>query len=405
MEWFVARRYLRGKRKVGFLISALGVLLGTCVLIIALSIANGFEKEVRDRIVGTLAHARVMQFHSRPILDAGQVIDTILTHPEVIGAAPFVSGKGVVELDKVQDGVIIMGIDSRLEHTVTELGTRLIHGELVLEPLLSRRERLHPGVVLGIGLADKLGVRPGAEIVLMSIARVEGGIDPSPTMGRFTVSGIFETGMHEYDLNLVYISIPSAQRLFGNPGVEGIQLRTTDMYRADRIADEVVGLLGGYPYWSTDWKAQNRTLFEWMKLEKFVIFFVISLIMLVAAFNIVSSLIVMILEKWREIGILMGMGCSSGAIMRIFIYCGCVVGLAGSLVGTVVGTLLCLIQQRWQFIPIPGDIYFISRLPVYVNTTDVVLVFVVANIVCWCATLYPAWKASKVLPAESMRFE
>lgn len=405
MEWFVARRYLQGKRKIGFLVSALGVMLGTCVLIVALSIANGFEKEVRDRIVGTLAHAKIMQFHSRPILSPDSLIAVIRTHPEVEGAAPYTTGKGVVELDQIQDGVIIMGIDAAREPSVTELGEKMVYGKLSLDSSESRRGRRYPGVILGIGQADKLGVRPGAEIVLMSVANVEGSIDPTPTMGRFTVTGIFETGMYEYDLNLIYVSIPSAQFLFGSPGVEGIQIRTTNMYEADRIAADVVKMLGGYPYWSSDWKSQNKTLFQWMKLEKFIIFFVIALIILVAAFNIVSSLIVMILEKWREIGILMGMGASSGTILRIFMYCGSVVGLAGSLAGTVLGTVLCVVQQKWQLIPIPGDIYFIDRLPVHIYAVDVVAVFVVANVVCWIATLYPAWKASKVLPAESMRFE
>ena len=410
MEWFVALRYLKGKRKIGFIslityISAAGVFLGSLVLVIALSVANGFEKEVRDRIVGTLAHAKILKFYSHPIADYDSLQQEIQKHPKVVATAPYISGKGGIDYDGVQEGVLVMGVDAARETTVTELGDKIIYGNFVLDSMPSRRERKLPGIILGIGLADKLGVRPGHEVVLMALAGVEGGIEPTPRMERFVVSGIFETGMYEYDLNLVYISIPSAQSLYGMAGVEGIQMRTVDMFAADKIGREVLELLGGYPFRSVDWKAQNRSLFEWMKLEKLVIFIVISLIIIVAAFNIISSLIMMILEKRREIGILMSMGATSGSIMRVFMYNGIVIGFLGSTLGTALGVLVCYVQYRWQLIPLPGDIYFINKLPVLIRSLDVAAVFVSANVICWLATLYPAWSAARVLPAESIRFE
>lgn len=410
MEWFIAFRYLRGKRKMGFIslityISAGGVFLGTFVLVVALSIANGFEKEVRDRIVGTLAHAKILQYHSRPFINYDSLCMEILKHPKVIGAAPYIMGKGGVEHDRIQEGAMIMGIDAALESTVTDIGNAVKYGTFSLDSMMSHRKRRLPGIFLGIGMADKMGVRCGAEIVLMSLVPVEGEIDPVPKMMRFAVTGIFETGMYEYDLNLIYISLESAQNLFNMKGVEGIQIRTTDLFKAGEIAKEVKDNLGGYPFKSVDWQSQNKSLFQWMKLEKLIIFIVISLIILVAAFNIISSLIMMILEKRREIGILMSMGSSSRSIMRIFMVNGTVIGFLGSTIGTALGVLICYIQLRWQLIPLPGDIYFINKLPVLLRIVDIVSVYISANIICILAAGYPAWQASKMLPAESIRFE
>ncbi|MDG5815749.1 ABC transporter permease [Chitinispirillales bacterium ANBcel5] len=410
MELFVALRYLRGKRKIGFIswityISAIGVCLGCFVLVVALSIANGFEKEVRDRIVGTLAHAKVLKHNSQPITEYQTLRDYVLDHPQVIGASPFISGKGGIEHEQVQDGIMFTGVDPELEHTVTEISQSIKRGQFFLDTLKSRRGRDFPGVVLGTGLANRLGVDEGSEVVLMSLATEEGELDPVPKMGRFTVSGVFQTGMHEYDANFVYVSIASAQNLLNMEGVEGIQIKTTNLFRADRISANVRDYLGGYPYSVVDWQTQNRSLFEWMKLERLVIFIVISLIMVVAAFNIISSLIMMILEKRKEIGILMGMGATSGSIMKVFMLNGVVVGFIGSTLGVLMGLGLCLIQYHYQVIPLPGDIYFISKLPVLISSFDVIAIYISANVICWLATLYPAWKASTMLPAESIRYE
>jgi lipoprotein-releasing system permease protein len=224
-------------------------------------------------------------------------------------------------------------------------------------------------------------------------------------MARYVVRGIFETGMYEYDLNLVYLSIGSCQSLFSSKGVEGIAIKTRDLYRADEIARAVKDSLGGYPYRSIDWKTQNKSLFDWMRLERIVIFIVISLIIVVAAFNIISSLIMMIIEKRREIGLLMGMGASTGSIMRIFMFNGVIIGMLGSTLGVALGVLLCFLQYHYRFIPLPGDIYFIDTVPVLIRWTDVVAIYLAANILCFVATLYPAWNASRILPAESIRIE
>ena len=410
MELFVALRYLRGKRKIGFVswityISAAGVCLGSFVLVIALSIANGFEKEVRDRIVGTLAHAKIFRYHSNQITDHETLRALILEHPQVLGAAPYITGKGGVEYQQRQEGVMINGVDPNLEKTVTDVHKAIVSGSFDLDTIESTRGRRFPGVLIGKGLSDRMQVREGGEVVLYCLPVDEGQHDLAPKMGRFTVAGVFETGMYEYDLNLVYISLASAQNMLNMEGVEGIQIKTTDLFKAGKIAADVRDYLGGYPYYKTDWQEQNRSLFQWMKLERLIIFIVISLIMVVAAFNIISSLIMMILEKRREIGILMSMGATSGAIMRVFMLNGIVVGFIGSTIGVILGVALGYIQQRWRFIPIPGDLYFVTKLPMEVSTLDVTAVYIAANVICWAATIYPSRQAASLLPAESIRYE
>lgn len=404
-ESFVSWRYLRGKRKVGTYVTAMGICLGSFVLIIALSIANGFEKEVRDRIVGTQAHARIMQYHSIPIQNYDSLLQEIVKFPRVTGAAPYITGKAAIEHDQIQEGVMFTAVDDKLEPSVTDLGTTVKWGTFNLDSTESNSGRKCPGVCIGIGLADKFGIRDGAEVVLMTLIGVEGEADPVPRMGRFTVTGVFETGMAEYDQVLIYISIHSAQQLLNRTGVEGIQIKTEDLFKAGDVASDLREFLGGYPYRVIDWMAQNQTIFKWMKLEKLIIFIVISLIMFVAALNIVSSLVTTVFEKRREIGILMSMGATSSTIMKIFMRYGIIVGFVGSTVGTALGVFLCFIQYHWRLISLPGDIYFINTLPVIIQAADILMVYVAANVIAWLTTIYPAYKAAQMLPAESMRYE
>ncbi len=414
MERFIALRYLRGKHKLQFIsiisyISAGGVLLGTCVLVVALSIANGFEKEVRDRIVGMFAHARVSKYFNREIKNFDSLRVRLESHPQVRAASAYINGKGVIEKDELQEGVQIFGIQPQREREVSTLDSTIIMGTMELDSVRSENDRLHPGIIVGIGLANKLGIRPGDEIVLLTVASgdEQAMVDPMSAMraGRYTVSGVFESGMYEYDRNLAYISLKAAQKLFSIDGAEGVSLRLRNVFDADRLAPELTEYVGGYPYRTVDWKTRNKSLFKWMNLERLIIFIVISLIIIVAAFNIISSLIMIILEKRREIGILMSMGATPAAVMRIFMLNGVIIGLIGSTVGTSLGILLCWIQYHWNIIGLPGDVYFITTLPVLIRPMDALMVFISANLICFLATIYPAHAASRIMPAEAVRIE
>ena len=411
-ELFISLRYLHGK-KMGFvsiitILSIIGVILGTFVLIGALSVANGFENEVRDRIVGTFAHGRIMKFHNETIYNYNELRDSIQQNPEIIATAPVIMGKGAVERSDLQEGVMIMAVDDSLEKGVSDLHKKMLRGEgpFQLDSTLSARDRKLPAIVIGSGLAKKFGVRKGMELVLMSISQSEGSIDPTPTMMRCVITGVFETGMYEYDQNLVFVSIESGRKLFSmKKGVEGINFRCKNMFEASKVARKVVADLGGYPYKYSDWQTQNRSLFQWMKLEKLIITLFLSIIILVAAFNIMATRIMIIMEKRREIGILMSMGLTKSGVMRIFLLNGVIIGLIGSVIGTVSSVLLCYIQQVTHFIPLPGDVYFINFLPVEIKFTDILIVFIGTNIITVLATLYPAWSASKLLPSQAIRMD
>ena len=408
MEWFIALRYLQGKRRLGFIshityISIGGVFLGSIVIIVALSIANGFEKEVRDRIVGTFAHAKIVQYNGAPLEDYESIRQHILKDPDVIGASPYLLDKVLIEHEDIREGGMVFGIDPFLESKVTSIESTIKYGAFILDSLFSIRGNKLPGVVVGSGLADKIGLKPGSEIVL--ITAIPGETEVVTRMIRCVVSGIFETGLYEFDLVLTYIHLRTAQNLLQRTGVEGIQIKTTDLFKAPQIVTRIKDSLGGYPFKTQDWLSQNKSLFQWMKLEKLVIFIVISLIFIIAAFNIVSSMIMIILEKRKEIGILMAMGCTSSTIMKIFMLYGSIIGLVGSTTGTILATILCYLQWRFQLIPIPGDIYFINKVPVLLQFWDVVGVYISANVICTVATGYPALQASKIIPAESIRCE
>ena len=409
MERFIALRYLLGRR-LGFttiitLISIVGVMAGTFLLIVTLSVMNGFEKEVRDRILGTFAHGRVLMRYGEFISEPDSIRNDILKHPNVIAAAPFIMGKGAVENLAVQEGVMIMALDDSLEKTVTDIHKKVIAGEFNLDSAESLRGRTYPAIIIGNGLAEKLSLGVNSELVMMTLAMEEGEIDPTPVVMRFTISGVFETGMYEYDQSLIFISIASGQKMFLMNGVEGMSYKCSDMNLSTKIGEELVEQLGPLNYKFGDWQTQNKSLFQWMKLEKLIGFLVLMVIVLIAALNIITSLIMKIMEKQREIGILMSMGASRKSIMKIFMMSGIAISLIGSTVGTTLGVILSALQMHFHVFKIPNDVYFVNFLPSQLFLSDVLFVFLTANIVSLLATIYPAWRASQVLPAQAVRFD
>lgn len=408
-ELLIALRYLRSRSRTGFIslityISVGGVLLGTAALIIALSITNGFGNEVLTRIVGTFAHLKIQRYHSEAFEPNDTLISKIEQNPQVIATSPFIVNKVGVSSRQAQDGVLLMGIDAQKESQVSDIVSNVKYGKLSFDSVTSNAGRRYPGMVMGTLLADKLRLDLGDEITVMSLqAGEEWSPGMVPRMSRFVLTGLVECGMYEYDDNICYASIPAAQRLFGmGSRVTGIRVKVKDVFQADAIGEEIQNSLG-YPYYGLDWKAQNRTLFSWMKLEKAVIFMVILLIVLVAAFNIISSLTMVVLEKTKEIGILISMGARRSSIRKVFLYEGVIIGAAGSFLGGILGLLFCFLQYHYRIVPIPGEVFFIDFLPIQIKWMDTAAVLVATNLVCFLATLYPATKAAKLLPVESLR--
>jgi len=410
-ELFIARRYLRSKRKVKFisvitLFSVGGVFVGVAALIIVLAVMSGFESEVRTRIVGTTAHVNVLAFHDEGMKDYQDIFPVIEEVDHVVAAAPFIYYKAAIRSPYRSDGILVRGIDPVLELRVTDLENNIVHGTLDLEPAAGQGPSSLPGIILGASLAEALGATLDQRITLLSLRDTqEMGTWMVPRAAQFRVTGIFETGMYEYDSALAYISISAAQKLFEmGDRVTGIQVKTDDLYRAGAVA-KAIGERLGYPYYTIDWMHMNKNLFSWMTLEKWGMFVVLSLIVIVATFNIVSTLIMVVMEKTKDIGILKSMGAASGSIMRIFMFEGLLVGLVGTLLGCLGGFLICWAQETFHFFSLPAEIYFINTLPVEMKVLDFVKVATAAMTLCFLATVYPARKAAKLVPVDAIRYE
>lgn len=409
-ELFIAGRYMKSKQRESFisvitLITVAGITIGVAALVTVLSMMNGFESEVRERIVGTLSHVSIFTFDDVGVQETDSLMAEVLEYDHVLAAAPFIYYKASISSSKENDGAMVRGIDPALERHVSDLEETMVRGELKLDTL----DTGLPGIVIGSTLADRLGVTVGSRVILMSLKDLSilGGVAgmKMPKVAQFTVSGVFSNGLHEYDASLCYISIPSAQKLFKmEQTVTGVQIKLDDMYKSLEVAEEMNENLG-YPYFATDWTQMHRSLYSWMKLEKYGMFLGFALIIAVAAFNIISSLVMLVLEKKREIAILKSMGATRKSVMRVFMYQGVVAGTAGTLAGIIVGVVLCILQQEFGIISLPADIYFIRELPVKMIPLDIVLISITSIVLSLVATIYPAYRAGRLYPVEILRYE
>jgi len=405
----VIGQVVRGQRHVfasiiSFL-SIFGICIGVAALIITLSVMNGFESEVRSRIIGFDAHVRVRTFHQRPMENYQAVMEEIRNIPHVVGMSPYIIEKALIKSKEATEGLVIKGVDPQTVTQVSDLAENINYGQLNLgEVSVPGREPL-PGIVLGYNLADRLMAGLGDEVIIISPAGITGVLGQIPPMKKFRVAGYFETGMFEFDDTYAYISLESAQPLFrlGN-SVSGIEIKLDDRLRAEEVASAIDNRLG-YPYRALTWFEMNKTLFSWMTIEKWAMFIILSLIILVAAFNIISSLIMVVLEKTKEIGILKSMGATSGGVMKVFMFEGLVAGSIGTVLGCILGYVVCWAQLKYKFLSLPSDIYFISSLPIQMRTSDFVSIVVAAFLLCFTATLYPSWKAARLDPVVAIRYE
>lgn len=406
VELFVARRYLRSRRRENFIsiitfISIGGVALGVAALILVLSMMNGFEKEVRSRIVGTTAAVTVFDAGGAPLFDWPSVAERIRSRPQVTGVSPFVLAKTAIRSARESDGVVVRGILPDRELQTSDLAERMTSG--VFDVSRPPGDSL-PGALLGVTLAQNIGVGLDDEVVIYGGGRYSRRLGETPRVMKFRVSGLFESGMYEYDASLVLIGLDRAQNLFElEGGVTGLHAGVVDLFASDRVVAGIRDDLGPL-YQVTDWKETHKNLFSWMALEKYGMFLALSLIVAVAAFNIIATLIMVVMEKRTEIGILKSFGMNARSVRMIFLYQGTIVGLVGTAIGCALGYLGCWAQATFEIIRLPSEIYFISALPVDPRWGDFVVVAVAAVGLCLLAAVYPAARAARLFPVRALQY-
>ena len=412
-ELFIALRYLRAKRREAFislitLISTAGIAIGVMTLTITLAVMTGFEGDLRDRILAFNPHVSIWgQLGS--IANPDSVVATAQAVPEVASAEPFVYGQLMLSTPKEFAGVLVRGLPPE-GAGIAELAGRLRSGSVtdlgrtVAVPLGEGRGATAqlPGIILGAALADKLGVHVGEAV---SVAAAAAGTAGVPRLRRFAVVGEFSSGMPEYDSGLAYVALADAQQLYDmNGAVTGVEVKVRDLYQADRVAQRLSGTLG-IGYRVRDWMAANKNLFAALTMQKSVYSIVLLLIVLVAAFTVLATLIMVVMEKRKDIAILKSMGATGRSIGRIFIYKGLVIGGVGTLLGNLGGFGGCWLLKHYQFVELPKDVFFVNTVPVQVYPPYFAAVTAATLAICLLATLYPARKAARLAPVDVIRYE
>jgi len=404
-ELFVALRYLLAPRKQAFIslisiISVVGVAVGVAAMVIALALMTGLQGELRDRILGSTSHVYVWK--ASGIEDYHAEVKTLAATPEVVGAAPAIIGKALVSTDRADAFISLKGIDPVLEPMVTDLGRSMLSGSLTA--LDEEREDGRPGILLGKDLAGQLGVGVGDTVTLLT---PQGTLSPMGVLPRSRIAevvGIYSLGLLEFDATYGFVSLGFAQRLMAKNQPDLIQLKVSDIYDAPAIADRLVATLGK-DYVAQDWSDINGPLFSALWLEKMAISITILLIVVVGALNIISSLVLLVMEKSRDIAILKTMGTPPSQIMRIFMLQGTIIGVVGTAIGGALGLVLCYTFDRYRLIQIPIDVYQISYVPFVVQPLDFTVVILAALSICFVSTIYPSRQASRLDPVQALRFE
>ncbi len=415
-EWFIGLRYLKAKRKQTFIsiitvISIAGVVVGVMALIVVLAVMSGFEKTLKEKILGTQAHLVVLEATQGGMDGYEEVMRKVEEVKGVVSAAPFIISQVMLSSESNVFGVVLKGIDPDRVGKVTELATNLKVGHL--EDLKKDKAGEPPGIILGVELSKHLSVSLNDNIQVISPLGTMTPMGMMPKMKRFRVEGIFYSGMYEFDNTMAYVSIKSAQKFFGmGDRVSGIEIKTNDIYHVKKIGTEIRRKLG-FPFWTKDWMEMNRNLFSALRLEKIAMFIILILIVLVAAFNIISTLIMVVMEKNKDIAILKSMGAPSRSILKIFVIEGGVIGVVGTILGTILGLgaafnlekITGFVENLFGFKILSSDVYYIDKLPSQVNPFDVTMIVMTAILISLLATLYPSWRASRLDPAEALRYE
>lgn len=421
MSWelLVGLRYLRARRRAAFLslistLSLAGVTIGVATLLIVLAVMTGLEFELRQKILGFNPHVTVVSYGGG-LEGWQQAVEKARTVPAVTAASPVLYGQAMVGLGRSVSGVVVRGIDPGTASGVIDVAKHLVSGTLedlgkpqtITLPEEEGGGRVElPGILVGQELARQLGVGPGDVLNVISPLGTPGPTGMVPRMKRFVLVGVFDSGMFDYDTTLAYMALPDAQKFFDmGDTVSGIEVRVRDVYAAREAARAVETALGGFPYRARDWMEVNRNLFSALKLEKVVYGIVLTLIVVVAAFNILASLTMVVKEKRRDIAVLKSMGASNGAIGRIFILNGAVIGVVGTVLGNALGLAGCWLLARYQFVELPKDVFLVTTLPVRMDPLNFLIVGVVSVGICLLAALSPARRAASLVPVEVIRYE
>ena len=414
-ELFIGLRYLKAKRKSTFIsiitfISTAGVTLGVMALIVVLAVMTGFEEDLKEKILGTNAHIVVVK-SGGPMDDYRQIMERLKGLTGVVATTPFIYNQVMLSTGKNVSGVVLRGIDVTSDRQVTRLSKTVVEGSI--DKLDDNSPNALPGLILGKELAKHLDIFVGDKINVVSPI---GNITPlgmMPKMKPFRVTGIFNTGMFEYDSTLAYVSLSQAQAFFDlGDTVTGVQIKVDDVYHTGELARSINAMLGR-DYYARDWMQMNHNILFALKTEKVVMFIILTLIVLVAAFGIASTLFMVVMEKTRDIAILKSMGATGASIMKIFVLEGLIIGVTGTILGVASGLLVATnlepiinaIQKITGQNFFSKDIYYLDHFPSQVIPSDVVLISVTAVLISFVATLYPAWQASRMLPAEALRYE
>ena len=404
-ELFIALRYLLARRRQAFislisLISILGVAVGVMALVIALALMTGLQGELRDRLLGATAHVYVWK--TGGVTDYAADVATLSRIPGVVGAAPAIVDKALISTESGSQFITIKGVDPALERRVTDIERSMKEGRL--DALSPGSEEELPGILLGAELARALDAKVGQSVTVLTPSGTLSPMGMLPRPRRVRVAGIYRLGIYEFDSGYGLVSLEFARRVTGHERVDMIQLRVADIYNAPAVADRITKDLGG-GYLAQDWTDMNRSLFSALSLEKMAISITIGLIVMVAALNIIASLVLLVMEKSRDIAILKTMGTSSGRVMTIFMLQGLVIGLFGTALGATGGVVLSRILDRYRLIKIPSDVYQVSYVPFVIQPFDFALVIVAAVVICFLATIYPSRQASRLDPVQALRFE
>jgi lipoprotein-releasing system permease protein len=403
-HFFVAFRYFKSKKKnrgisLNTAISIAGVALGVMTLITVLSVMSGFHADLQEKILGVNAHVMTLSYRG-PIKDYRELVKKINSLPEVTDSAPFIYGQVMVRAGRRAQGIVVRGVDPSVGTATTGILNDLEEGSV--EGL---EDGDLPGIIVGRELLRRLGLFVGDTVDMISPISEPGPLGMIPRMKKFRIAGFFEAGMYEYDSSLAFISLRSAQEFFKmGDAVTGIESRIRNIYSANEVARSISRLLD-VPYYARDWMQMNRNLFSALKLEKIVMFIILTLIILVASFNIISNLIMIVIEKGREIAIMKAMGATRRGIMSIFMLHGLIIGIAGTIAGVAGGYILCYLLKTYRFISLPGDVYYLDYLPVRIDMWDFITVPVAALLISFIATLYPSWQAARLDPVEPLRYE